>query len=47
MEWLIANWDSIIEGIKVVVGAPSDTPESLIQDYLEGTLVTASNLCDH
>ena len=35
------------QGIKVVVGAPSDTPESLIQAYLERTLVTAPNLCDH
>jgi predicted Fe-Mo cluster-binding NifX family protein len=34
-------------GIKVVVGAPSDEPESLIQNYLTGALVTGENLCDH
>lgn len=35
------------KGIKVVVGAPSDSPENLIQAYLEGRLVTGENLCDH
>ena len=35
------------KGIKVVVGASSDTPESLIQNYLEGTLITGANICDH
>jgi len=34
-------------GIEVVVGAPSETPEALIQNYLQGTLVTGANLCDH
>ncbi|UCG12304.1 MAG: NifB/NifX family molybdenum-iron cluster-binding protein [Deltaproteobacteria bacterium] len=34
-------------GIKVVVGASSEAPESLIQNYLKGTLVTGANLCDH
>jgi predicted Fe-Mo cluster-binding NifX family protein len=34
-------------GIKVVVGAPSDEPESLIRNYLDGTLVAGDNLCDH
>jgi len=31
----------------LVVGASSDTPESLIQNYLEGTMVTGANICDH
>ena len=34
-------------GIEVVVGAPSDKPESLIQNYLTGALTTGDNLCDH
>jgi predicted Fe-Mo cluster-binding NifX family protein len=34
-------------GIRVVVGAPSGEPESLIQNYLAGTLTTGENLCDH
>jgi len=35
------------QGITVLVGAPSDTPESLVTDYLSGTLVTGVNTCDH
>jgi predicted Fe-Mo cluster-binding NifX family protein len=34
-------------GIKVVVGAPADTPEALATSYLEGTLQPGDNLCDH
>ncbi len=34
-------------GIAVVVGAPSDTPESVVQAYLDGSLLTSENLCDH
>ncbi len=34
-------------GVKVIVGAPSDTPENLVQAYLNGTLVTGTNACDH
>jgi hypothetical protein len=34
-------------GIEVVVGAPMDTPESLVNQYLAGTLVSGSNICDH
>ena len=33
--------------IKVVVGAPAETPESLVTAYLAGTLQTGSNVCDH
>lgn len=34
-------------GISVVVGAPAETPERLVADYLEGTLQTGDNICDH
>ena len=33
--------------IKVVVGAPADTPEQLATAYLNGTLETGDNVCDH
>jgi ATP-binding protein involved in chromosome partitioning len=35
------------QGITVVVGAPADTPERLVAGYLEGTLKTGGNVCDH
>ena len=34
-------------GVKVVVGAPADTPENLVTAYLSGTLVSGQNACDH
>ncbi len=34
-------------GIEVVTGAPADTPEALVKGYLEKTLETGANLCDH
>ena len=34
-------------GITVVLGAPSDTPEQLASAYLNGTLQTGGNACDH
>ncbi|NLF67589.1 MAG: ATPase [Candidatus Anammoximicrobium sp.] len=34
-------------GIKVVVGAPGNTPENIVQAYLNGTLASGQNLCDH
>ncbi len=34
-------------GVHVVVGAPHGTPETLVSDYLTGTLNVGSNLCDH
>jgi ATP-binding protein involved in chromosome partitioning len=34
-------------GIKVVIGASSGTPEELVSAYLEKTLVTGDNICDH
>lgn len=35
------------QGIDVVVGAPAETPERIVADYLAGTLVAGENLCDH
>jgi predicted Fe-Mo cluster-binding NifX family protein len=35
------------QGVIVVTGAPSDEPHLLVQAYLEGTLVTGENRCDH
>jgi ATP-binding protein involved in chromosome partitioning len=34
-------------GIKVITGAPMDAPESLINQWLAGMLVTGENVCDH
>ncbi|MEJ2724531.1 MAG: iron-sulfur cluster carrier protein MrpORP [Deltaproteobacteria bacterium] len=34
-------------GIKVVIGAPTESPESLVHQYLSDTLVTGDNICDH
>jgi len=34
-------------GIKVLTGAPSLKPEELVQQYLDSTLKTAFNMCDH
>jgi ATP-binding protein involved in chromosome partitioning len=34
-------------GIKVVTGAGTDTPESLVHQYLADSLVTGANVCDH
>ncbi len=33
--------------ITVLVGAPSDTVEKLVDDYLNDRLVTGVNMCDH
>ena len=33
--------------IKVVTGAPALEPESLVNSYLNGTLITGNNVCDH
>lgn len=33
--------------IKVITGAPNLTPEELVKSYLDGTLVTGANVCDH
>lgn len=34
-------------GVKVVTGAPADSPESLVNQYLTDSLVTGGNVCDH
>jgi ATP-binding protein involved in chromosome partitioning len=34
-------------GVKVVVGASAGAPEELAAQYLEGTLVSGANVCDH
>lgn len=33
--------------IDIVLGAPTDTPEKLIEDYLAGFILTGDNPCDH
>jgi predicted Fe-Mo cluster-binding NifX family protein len=35
------------QGIQVLVGAPAETPEKLVADYLAGTLQAGENICDH
>jgi len=40
--------DLLVEqGSQVIVGAPADTPERLVGDYLAGTLQAGENVCDH
>lgn len=34
-------------GVKFVFGAPEETPEKLVEDYLEGVLQTGKNVCEH
>jgi len=34
-------------GIKVILGAPPDTPKNIAGEYLKGQLKTGNNLCDH
>ena len=33
--------------IQVVIGAPAETPEMLVNAYLDGTLQSGENVCDH
>ena len=35
------------QDIQVIVGAPVETPEALVSDYLAGTLHVGDNVCDH
>ena len=35
------------QGIEVVVGAASELPDIIVQEYLSGALKTGENLCDH
>ncbi len=34
-------------GIEVIIGAPAETPENLVNSYLGGTLHSGDNVCDH
>ena len=33
--------------IEVIAGAQSDEPEKVVRSYLDGTLITGGNICDH
>ncbi len=35
------------QGIEVMVGAPAEEPQSVVQAYLDGNLTVAENPCDH
>jgi len=35
------------QGVHVIVGAPGHTPEEVVTAYLNGTLKTGENVCDH
>ena len=34
-------------GIKVLVGAPLESPEEIVRSYLDGDLKLGENVCDH
>jgi Mrp family chromosome partitioning ATPase/predicted Fe-Mo cluster-binding NifX family protein len=34
-------------GVRVITGAPSLEPEAVVKQYLDGSLVTGANTCDH
>lgn len=34
-------------GVGVVTGAPAGNPQGVVEQYLDGTLVTGANTCDH
>ena len=34
-------------GVEVVVGAPSKSPEEIVKEYFAGTLISGQNACDH
>ncbi len=34
-------------GIKVITGAPAESPETLVKQYLDQTMVTGENVCGH
>ena len=35
------------QDIQVVIGAPAEEPETIVQAYLNGSLKTGENICDH
>ena len=36
-----------VQGINVIVGAPVESPETLVQHYIGGVLQSGVNVCDH
>lgn len=34
-------------GVKVITGAHAGDPAEIVKEYIEGSLVTGSNVCDH
>ena len=34
-------------GIEVILGSPSGKPEDVVSEYINGTLETGENICDH
>lgn len=34
-------------GIRVIIGASSQPPEAVVKAYLDGSLETGANICDH
>ena len=37
----------VVGTVGAEAGAPAETPEKLVRDYLAGTLQTGANACDH
>ena len=35
------------QGIEVIVGAPAEPPETVVRNYLDGSLQSGENICDH
>mgnify|MGYP006312856249 CR=1 FL=1 len=35
------------QNIKVLTGAPAEDPETLVRAYLDESLITGENVCDH
>jgi ATP-binding protein involved in chromosome partitioning len=35
------------QGIRVIMGAPALSPDDIIANYLDGTLETGENVCEH
>jgi predicted Fe-Mo cluster-binding NifX family protein len=35
------------QGIRVITGAPAESPEAVVRAYLDGTLKVGQNACDH
>jgi len=33
--------------VDVITGAPAGSPESVVESFLNGTLITGTNTCDH